>query len=152
MLRLTDAWVWDFWLADEGRSYHLYFLQAPRHIGHPDERHHNVSIGQSDPRWYEQLQDALWPGEAWRDPWVFADPGGDGWHMLVTRMSARPGHQTRFPGRFSVGPLSAPDRQTQAGVEMVLPCPAEKPAAPAAKGSRPLIPDHTAPEVSQWHR
>ena len=22
--------------------------------------------------------------EAWRDPWVFADPGGDGWHMLVT--------------------------------------------------------------------
>jgi beta-fructofuranosidase len=165
MLRLTDALVWDFWLADDGRSYHLYFLQAPRHIGHPDERHHNVSIGhavssdltawtvvsdaitpsvglafddvatwtgsvvrgmdgtwfmfytgagsaeralkqriglatsadlhhwskhssspvlESDPRWYEQLQDALWPGEAWRDPWVFADPDGDGWHMLLT--------------------------------------------------------------------
>jgi len=165
MLRLADAWTWDFWLADDGRSYHLYFLKAPRHIGHPDARHHNVSIGhatspdladwtvvsdaitpsdgpafddiatwtgsvvrgrdgtwfmfytgagsgeralkqriglttsadlhhwsknpgspvlESDPRWYEQLQDALWPGEAWRDPWVFADPHGDGWHMLLT--------------------------------------------------------------------
>ena len=36
MLRLADAWTWDFWLADDGRSYHLYFLKAPRHIGHPD--------------------------------------------------------------------------------------------------------------------
>src|ERR1700733_9885332 len=45
MLRLADAWTWDFWLADDGRSYHLYFLNAPRHIGHPDERHWNVSIG-----------------------------------------------------------------------------------------------------------
>ena len=45
MLRLADAWTWDFWLADDGRSYHLYFLKAPRHIGHPDERHWNVSIG-----------------------------------------------------------------------------------------------------------
>jgi beta-fructofuranosidase len=165
MLRLADAWIWDFWLADDGRSYHLYFLKAPRHIGHPGERHRNVSIGhavspdladwtvvsdaitpsggpafddigtwtgsvvrgrdgkwfmfytgagsqerglkqriglatsgdlhhwsrhpgspvlESDPRWYEQLPDALWPDEAWRDPWVFADPDGDGWHMLLT--------------------------------------------------------------------
>jgi len=45
MLRLADAWTWDFWLADDGRSYHLYFLKAPRHIGDPDERHWNVSIG-----------------------------------------------------------------------------------------------------------
>ena len=28
-----------------------------------------------DPRWYEQ---------AWRDPWVYPDPSGDGWHMLIT--------------------------------------------------------------------
>jgi beta-fructofuranosidase len=164
MLRLADAWTWDFWLADDGRSYHLYFLKAPRHIGHPDERHWNVSIGHatspdlaswtvvadaiapsdapeiddiatwtgsvvrgrdgtwfmfytgvgsadraprqriglatsadlyhwskhpgspvldSDPRWYERLPDALRLDEAWRDPWVFADPGGDGLHMLL---------------------------------------------------------------------
>jgi beta-fructofuranosidase len=165
MLRLADAWTWDFWLADDGRSYHLYFLKAPRHIGHPDERHWNVSVGhavspdladwtvvpdaiapsgdpafdhiatwtgsvvrgrdgnwfmfytgvgsqsdvlkqriglatssdlyhwskhpgspvlEGDPRWYEKLPDALQLDEAWRDPWVFADPKGDGWHMFLT--------------------------------------------------------------------
>jgi beta-fructofuranosidase len=163
MLKLADAWTWDFWLADDGRSYHLFFLKAPRDLGDPDQRHWNVSVGhafstnlsdwtvgpdaiapagppafddaatwtgsvvrgpdgtwfmfytgagsaergrkqriglatsadlwhwrkhsaspvlESDPRWYEGLPDA--PDEAWRDPWVFADPGGDGWHMLVT--------------------------------------------------------------------
>jgi beta-fructofuranosidase len=175
MLQLADAWTWDFWLADDGRSYHLYFLKAPRHLAHPDERHYNVAVGhaispdlanwtvvsdaiapsdgpafddiatwtgsvvrgpdgtwfmfytgagsaehalkqriglatsadlyhwtrhpgsavlESDPRWYEQLPDALWPDEAWRDPWVFADPGGDGWHMLLTaRASHGPADQ-----------------------------------------------------------
>jgi Glycosyl hydrolases family 32 N-terminal domain len=37
----------------------------------------------ADPRWYEVLGES-WPGENWRDPWVYPDPGGDGWHMLVT--------------------------------------------------------------------
>jgi beta-fructofuranosidase len=31
---------------------------------------------EADPRWYVD--------EAWRDPFVFRDPGGDGWHMLIT--------------------------------------------------------------------
>ena len=165
MLRLTGAWIWDFWLADDGRSFHLYFLKAPHHIGDPDDRHWNASIGhatspdladwtvlsdavtpsdgpafdgiatwtgsvvrgqdgtwfmfytgvgsregvgrqriglatsadlyhwskhpgspvlESDPRWYAQLLGALSSDEAWRDPWVFADPDGDGWHMLPT--------------------------------------------------------------------
>jgi len=35
-------------------------------------------------RWYEKLDLDLWIDEAWRDPYVFADPGGDGWHMLIT--------------------------------------------------------------------
>ena len=26
----------------------------------------------------------MYRDEFWRDPWVFADPDGDGWHMLVT--------------------------------------------------------------------
>ena len=39
---------------------------------------------ESDSRWYERLPDALQPDGAWRDPWVLADPDGDGWHMLVT--------------------------------------------------------------------
>ena len=170
MLRLPDAWIWDFWFADDGRAYHVFFLKAPRRLADPELRHFNVAIGhatsqdltdwtvaadalapaagpafddlatwtgsvvrgpdgtwhmfytggshtpagvkqrigmatsadlyiwhrhpaspvtESDPRWYEQLG----PGrdEAWRDPWVFADPGGDGWHMVVTARSGR-GH------------------------------------------------------------
>jgi beta-fructofuranosidase len=38
----------------------------------------------ADPRWYETLDPDMWHEEAWRDPFVFADPAGDGWHMLVT--------------------------------------------------------------------
>jgi beta-fructofuranosidase len=45
VLRLTDAWTWDFWLADDGNLYHLYFLKAPRDIGDPELRHCNVTIG-----------------------------------------------------------------------------------------------------------
>ncbi|GAA5153971.1 glycosyl hydrolase family 32 [Amycolatopsis dongchuanensis] len=37
-----------------------------------------------DPTWYEHCGRADWAGEAWRDPWVFPSPDGDGWHMLVT--------------------------------------------------------------------
>ena len=38
----------------------------------------------ADPRWYETLDRMEWRDEAWRDPWVFRDPAGDGWHMLIT--------------------------------------------------------------------
>ncbi len=38
----------------------------------------------ADGRWYEKLGESPWPHEAWRDPWIFADPDGDGWHMVVT--------------------------------------------------------------------
>jgi beta-fructofuranosidase len=163
MLAPDDVWVWDSWLVDDGRRYHLFYLQAPRSIA-PEQRHWNVSIGhavsgdlstwirlpdalrpadepawddattwtgsviacpdglwrmyytgtskaeggkiqriglavsedlvswarapmpplRADPRWYERLGDcSRWSDEAWRDPYVFADPGGDGWHMLV---------------------------------------------------------------------
>ena len=47
----------------------------------------------SDPRWYETLGNdpdvdgALFPEEAWRDPWVHEDPSGGLWHMLVTARS-----------------------------------------------------------------
>lgn len=43
---------------------------------------------EADPRWYEKLDRAAWHDEAWRDPWVFRDPSGDGWHMLVTARAA----------------------------------------------------------------
>lgn len=163
MLRLPDHWLWDFWLADDGTAYHLFFLKSARG-GDPDQRHWNLCIGHarsadlrvwevsedaiqpssaaafddyatwtgsvvrgddglwhmfytglsradhgqvqrigvatsadlrtwtkrgrqalvtSDPRWYEQLSQAG-RAQAWRDPWVFRDPDGDGWHMMIT--------------------------------------------------------------------
>jgi len=37
-----------------------------------------------DPRWYvTRAQDPAVSG-TWRDPFVFKDPDGDGWHMLIT--------------------------------------------------------------------
>ena len=165
MLTLPDAWAWDFWLADDGERFHLFYLHAPRDLGDPELRHRAAGVGhavstdlrtwellpealaagepggpddlaiwtgcvvrpgpddpwhmfytgatdvggevvqstclatspdlgtwtrepgnpvlRADPRWYEVLGEG-WPGEHWRDPWVHRDPGGDGWHMLVT--------------------------------------------------------------------
>lgn len=164
VFKLDDSWVWDFWLADDGSTFHLYFLHAPKSLGDPELRHRNARIGhasstdlvnwdshgvvlqpddpgafdatstwtgsvlqgpdgvwrmfytgsrfcddhniqaigvatspdlytwtklpetvlEADGRWYEKYGDSSWKEEAWRDPWVFADPGGDGWHMLIT--------------------------------------------------------------------
>ena len=59
MLRLADAWTWDFWLADDGRSYHLYFLKAPRRIDFMAElpRHQTGKL-------YKRLiRDAYWGKE-----------------------------------------------------------------------------------------
>ena len=45
MLRLADSWIWDFWFADDGRAFHVFFLQAPRTLGDPELRHVNVAVG-----------------------------------------------------------------------------------------------------------
>jgi beta-fructofuranosidase len=164
---LPDHWVWDFWLADDGQDFHLFFLYAPHALGDPELRHRSARIGHAtstdlvdwryrgrafdagppgsfdgsatwtgsvvrgpdglwrmfytgsvfpspgsaanietigvatspdlftwsklpgpvvsaDPRWYETLGTSGWPEEAWRDPWVYRDPSGPGWHMLIT--------------------------------------------------------------------
>lgn len=164
MIRLPSAWTWDFWFADDGEKYHIFFLKASRALIDPDRRHWRATIGhavstdlhsweevddalvaadqgawddlatwtgsvvrdangqwrmyytgvdragggliqrigyvvsddlytwsrpdvaplESDARWYEKFEQGDWPDEAWRDPWVFADAAGDGWHMLLT--------------------------------------------------------------------
>ncbi len=164
---LDTHWVWDFWLADDGDRFHMYYLHAPKSLGDQNLRHRNARVGHAsstdltnwtdhgvvlepgaagsfdetatwtgcvvmgpdglwrmfytgsrflsadsnanietvgvatsadlhtwvkapgpvavaDPRWYEKLGDSAWPEEAWRDPWVYADPDGAGWHMLLT--------------------------------------------------------------------
>lgn len=42
---LPDHWVWDFWLADDGEQFHLFYLHAPKALGNPDLRHRNARIG-----------------------------------------------------------------------------------------------------------
>jgi beta-fructofuranosidase len=198
MLRLTDSWVWDFWLADDGQRYHLFFLFASRALEDEHRRHGQAAIGHSvsddlwswvqvgdvvaasaapafddvatwtgsvvrgrdrwwlfytgvtivngrflqtigaatssdlevwdkqpasplvsaDPHWYERLGGGRWHEEAWRDPWVFADPEGDGWHMLITARANHGPHddrgvighaRSRDLRRWEVGPpLSRP--------------------------------------------
>jgi beta-fructofuranosidase len=60
---------------------------------------------EADPTWYELLDPIAWYEQAWRDPWVFPDPAGDGWHMLVT---ARAG-AGRAAGRGVIGHATSPD-------------------------------------------
>ncbi len=45
MLTLPDSWVWDFWTADDGEQYHLFFLYASRALHDPEARHHRASVG-----------------------------------------------------------------------------------------------------------
>jgi beta-fructofuranosidase len=164
MLAFDDRWTWDFWLADDGSRYHVFYLQAPKSLGDPDRRHDRATVGhavsddlvhwiplpdalgpgppgtwddvaiwtgsvvrrgdgwamaytgrstrdggriqriglatspdlvtwtkdpdnprlEADGRWYERRAGSPGDDEAWRDPWLFADPDGDGFHALVT--------------------------------------------------------------------
>ncbi len=62
-------------------------------------------ILRADPRWYELLSDGHWHDEAFRDPFVFADPAGNGWHLLIT---ARANHGAP-DDRGVVGYATSPD-------------------------------------------
>jgi beta-fructofuranosidase len=39
---------------------------------------------EADGRWYKTLDEDPRASETWRDPFVFRDPDGDGWRMLIT--------------------------------------------------------------------
>ena len=59
---LADSWVWDFWVADDGEQYHLFFLYASRALQDPELRHHRASIGHAvspDLRSWHRVADAL---------------------------------------------------------------------------------------------
>ncbi|MGC5172582.1 family 43 glycosylhydrolase [Microbacterium sp. DT81.1] len=189
MFDLPGSWVWDFWFADDGDRYHLFFLYASRALQDPDARHYRASIGhavstdlvewtqvadalvRSDAPafddlatwtgstlrhpdgtwfmfytgsslapngknvqrigyatspdltvwtkapgpvleargpWYETLESEAWQDEAFRDPWVFPDPDGDGWHMLVTARAP----EGPIDGRGVIGHAWSPDLRT----------------------------------------
>ena len=63
---LTDRWVWDSWIADDGDTYHLFYLSAPRALGNPDLRHRNATIGHAtstDLRKWTDAGTVLRPGK-----------------------------------------------------------------------------------------
>lgn len=71
-LHLSAKWLWDFWFAQDGSDYHIFYLQASRSLLKEELRHWNVSIGHAvsqDLRTWEILPDALSPcqSEAWDD-------------------------------------------------------------------------------------
>lgn len=63
-LQLSDQWLWDFWFAQDGPDYHIFYLQADRALHDETRRHWNVSIGHAvstDLIHWEVLPDALAP-------------------------------------------------------------------------------------------
>ena len=113
MLRLPEAWVWDFWLVDDGERYHLFFLYASRALHDPDARHHRASVGHAisdDLTVWERVPDALvrsdppafddlatWTGSVVRHP--------DGtWFMFYTGATLTPGGNVQ-----TIGYATSPD-------------------------------------------
>jgi beta-fructofuranosidase len=93
-LRLPDRWLWDFWFAQQGPDYHIFYLQADRSLGREELRHWHVSIGHAvsqDLRHWEVLPDALQPSaedsEAWDNftTWTGSILGHAGqWFLFYT--------------------------------------------------------------------
>ena len=100
MLRLAASWVWDFWIADDGEHFHLFFLKAPRALLDPDRRHWRATIGHAtstDLTTWTEHADAVLPDESpafddlatWTGSVVREDGGG--WRMFYTAVSRAEG-------------------------------------------------------------
>ena len=96
MLRLAASWVWDFWIADDGDRYHLFFLKASRALLDPDRRHWRATVGHATSTdlitWTEHA-DAVIPDDSpafddlatWTGSVVRDDTGR--WRMFYTAVS-----------------------------------------------------------------
>jgi len=93
-----SIWTGSTVRGDDGRWRMFYTATSSRGYGVRDQR---IGLAESDdlvawrkvgseplltadPRWYKTLPEDVTASETWRDPQVFRDPDGDGWHMLVT--------------------------------------------------------------------
>jgi beta-fructofuranosidase len=110
VLSLHDKWIWDFWLAQDGPDWHIYFLQADNTLPDPEMRHRNVTQGHAVSRdlinW-KHLGTCLTPSKGPSfDDWttwtgsVLKGPDGT-WHLFYTGtphaedgMKQRIGHAT----------------------------------------------------------
>lgn len=100
MLKLDDKWVWDSWYVQDGDLWHAFYLQAPKSIGDPEQRHWNVSYGHATSRnlvdW-DHLGTCFEPAEspAWDDytTWTGSVVRGDDnqWHLFYTGTSREGG-------------------------------------------------------------
>jgi beta-fructofuranosidase len=115
LLSLPDHWLWDFWIADDGTAYHLFFLKAPR-VGDPGQRHWNVRVGHAvspDLCVWEVLADAIGPSpEAAFDDyatWTGSVVRGDDgiWNMFYTGISHAEAGQVQ-----RIGVATSPDLHT----------------------------------------
>jgi beta-fructofuranosidase len=92
------VWTGSVVRGDDGRWRLFYTAISTRGHGLRDQRigvvesedlftWHRVTdkpIVEVDPRWYKTLSEDPGASETWRDPFVFRDPAGDGWRMLIT--------------------------------------------------------------------
>jgi beta-fructofuranosidase len=122
----ADEPAWDdraIWtgsvVRDSDGTWHMFYTGISRADGRTVQRIGSVSsddllnwtrtrttpLIEADPAWYEAEPSNAWSEVAWRDPWVFPGPAGEGWHMLVT---ARSRHGTPR-GRGVVGHAWSPD-------------------------------------------
>jgi beta-fructofuranosidase len=127
MLALPDSWVWDFWTADDGTSYHLFFLYASKALHDPAARHHRASIGHAvstDLVSWRRVEDALVRGDAptfddlatWTGS-VVQHPDGT-WFMFYTGTTLTPGGNVQSIGYATSPDLITWDKQGQvAGVD-----------------------------------
>lgn len=91
-LEFPDKRVWNFWFAQDGSDYHLFYLQAPHELAGREIRHWHASIGHSvsqDLRTWEELPPILTPSEpeAWDDcaTWTGSIIRHEGeWFLLYT--------------------------------------------------------------------
>ena len=98
MLRLDDRWIWDSGVVDDGDSYHLFYLYAPRALLDPRLRHERARVGHAtstDLTSWQVHADALGPSGGWDDLAIWTGStvrGDDGvWYLFYTALSTR-GH------------------------------------------------------------
>ena len=108
---LPDLWVWDSWFVEADGVDHMFFLNAPKSVGDPDQRHFYASIGHATSKdltnWdYHGTAIEASAGPAWDDlaTWTgsaFQRPDGK-WMMFYTAISrAERGHVQRIGAALS---------------------------------------------------